>query len=333
MVFKFTIDTVLDQYVPRNQIHKLPRFIAHFLGHHKHPHRAAPDYFIWLEILIATFSGLSLIMGVFMHHNVFTDHHHAPIILASYGATAILCFNASQVPLAQPRNILLGHFISSTIGVGIQKLFSLSHGGRLNYWASGALSVAISSVVMAITNTIHPPAGASALLPSIDEQVRQMSWWFLPVQLVSSVLIIAVALITGNIVRTYPVYWWSPGAGQKIVKQLKKQQPVEASKKEGDHVPTSIGDKDEMSFHGKDGHDLTKMQLRFTLTGAGIDEVANAKNIIITSTSIVVPENLDLGEVEVDLLRSLQQKLMDLQPDSTSTSSDTNVRSKPEHLI
>ncbi|CAL1189704.1 unnamed protein product [Candida parapsilosis] len=285
MVFKFTIDTVLDQYVPRNQIHKLPRFIAHFLGHHKHPHRAAPDYFIWLEILIATFSGLSLIMGVFMHHNVFTDHHHAPIILASYGATAILCFNASQVPLAQPRNILLGHFISSTIGVGIQKLFSLSHGGRSNYWASGALSVAISSVVMAITNTIHPPAGLVHC------------------------------------------------AGQKIVKQSKKQQPVEASKKEGDHVPTSIGDKDEMSFHGKDGHDLTKMQSRFTLTGAGIDEVANAKNIIITSTSIVVPENLDLGEVEVDLLRSLQQKLMDLQPDSTSTSSDTNVRSKPEHLV
>lgn len=328
MVFKFTIDTVLDQYIPRNQTPKLPRFLAHFLGHHKHPHQAAPDYFIWLEIFIATFSGLSLIMGIFMHHNVFTDHHHAPIILASYGATAILCFNASQVPLAQPRNIFFGHFISSVIGMSIQKLFSLSHGGRLNYWASGALSVAISSVVMAITNTIHPPAGASALLPSIDEQVRQMSWWFLPVQLISSVLIIAVALITGNIVRTYPVYWWSPGAG-KIAQQ--KQQLTESPKNEKGHQSPLV--KDDKESVVKDTHSLSKVQLRFTLTGAGIDEVADAKNITITSSSIAVPENLDLGEIEVDLLKSLQQKLMDLEAQSSSTSTTTNIHSKPDNIV
>ena len=37
-----------------------------------------------------------------------------------------------------------------------------------------------------------------------------MSWWFLPVQLVSSVLILSVACITGNVIRRYPVYWWTP---------------------------------------------------------------------------------------------------------------------------
>ncbi|KAI5970723.1 hypothetical protein CANMA_000142 [Candida margitis] len=277
-------------------------------------------------------------MGIFIHHNVFTDHHHAPMILASYGATAILCFNASQVPLAQPRNIFFGHFISSVIGMSIQKLFSLSHGGRSNYWASGALSVAISSVVMAITNTIHPPAGASALLPSIDEQVRQMSWWFLPVQLVSSVLIITVALITGNIVRTYPVYWWSPGAGKIVQQKHQEKQPIQtepAKGKEGEHhhPPPSISNKRPSGGFDRDTHSLIKTQSRFTLTGAGIDEVASMKNITITASSIAVPENLDLGEVEADLLKSLQQKLMSLEAHSTSTSSTANVNSKPDNLV
>ena len=88
------------------------------------------------------------------------------MILASYGASAILCFNASQVPLAQPRNVLVGHFIASVIGLCIQKLFSLSKTGQDHYWASGALSVAVSSVAMSIGNCIHPPAGASALCPA-----------------------------------------------------------------------------------------------------------------------------------------------------------------------
>ncbi|KAI5952155.1 hypothetical protein KGF57_004160 [Candida theae] len=287
-----------------------------------------------------------------MHHNVFTDHHHAPIILASYGATAILCFNASQVPLAQPRNILLGHFISSTIGMSIQKLFSLSHGGRSNYWASGALSVAVSSVVMAITNTIHPPAGASALLPSIDEQVRSMSWWFLPVQLVSSVLIIAVALITGNVVRMYPVYWWSPGAG-KIVQQKtvpvekgeKEKKEVEGVKKDDEsYVAPFVGSGNENgngneneneneSGQGRGGPALSKTQSRFTLTGEGIDEVANAKQITISVTSIVVPENIELDEVEVDVLKSLQQKIMNLGEESTSSTSSKTKMQKVENIV
>lgn len=277
MVFKFTIDNVLNKYIPRNRLSKLPRPIARLLGAHKD--KPAADYFIWLEILIGTFAGVALLEGVFKSPNIFRDRHHAPMILASYGASAILCFNASQVPLAQPRNVLVGHFIASVIGLCIQKLFSLSKTGQDHYWASGALSVAVSSVAMSIGNCIHPPAGASALLPSIDEQVREMSWWFLPVQLVSSVLILSVACITGNVIRRYPVYWWTPAdLGGK------KENDLEADiEEESKEKPDSI------------------------LIEPGI------KTIFISSDKIVVPEKLDLDEIDIDWLDSLKSKLKQLE--------------------
>lgn len=209
MTFKFTIDKLFNKYLPRNQTKCLPNYIGRFLGNNNNDPTKTPDYWIWLEIMIGSFCGILLIEGVFRNHTAFTSHN-TPIIIASYGASAILCFNANGVPLAQPRNVLLGQFVASLLGVCIEKLFLLSENGRNHYYIGGALSVGVSSVVMLILNCVHPPAGASALLPFVDDSIRSMSWWYLPVQLVSSVLMIVVALITGNVMRKYPIYWWYP---------------------------------------------------------------------------------------------------------------------------
>lgn len=206
MVFKFTIDHAIGAYIPSSPIQKLPAPLRRMLGAHDPP--ARHDYFIWVDILVLSFCGIALLEGIFISSNIFLDHHHAPMIIASYGATAILCFNAVASPLAQPRNILVGHFVSSLIGVGLSKLFWLSRGGRENAWAGGALSVGIASLAMMILDSVHPPAGATALLPFVDEQIRDMGWWYLPVHLISSVLIICVALVTNNILRRYPTFWW-----------------------------------------------------------------------------------------------------------------------------
>ena len=50
MVFKFTIDNVLNIYIPRNRLSKLPRPIARLLGAHKD--KPAADYFIWWKFLL-----------------------------------------------------------------------------------------------------------------------------------------------------------------------------------------------------------------------------------------------------------------------------------------
>lgn len=246
MVFKFTIDKVLDKYVPPSFVPSLPQPFKRLFGGTKQTPKS--DYWIWLDILIGSFCGIALIEGTFKSPNIFSDNHNAPLIIASYSATAILCFNAISVPLAQPRNIFFGHFFSSLIGVCISKLFSLSTHGQNNYWAAGALSVGISSVLMSILNCVHPPAGASALLPCVDEGIRKMSWWYLPTHLVSSVLIICVSLITNNVLREYPAYWWTSSSKPKQTSAVANTDQTDKQIKIKDSESVSSEKKKDYSF-------------------------------------------------------------------------------------
>ncbi|ODV76248.1 HPP family protein [Cyberlindnera jadinii NRRL Y-1542] len=201
------LDAYTDNYVPPSVLPKFPRFISKWLGGAP-AMKDVPEALHYVDILIGSFVSLLTIEGVFRHSTVFQEHH-APHIIASYGATAILAFNVHVAPLAQPRNIFVGNFISALIGVCVMKLFSLSETGRDHYWVGGPLAVGVASVAMSALNCVHPPSGASALLPFIDDQIRAMSWWYLPAHIVSSLLIIGVACVTNNILRSYPVYWWT----------------------------------------------------------------------------------------------------------------------------
>lgn len=291
MVFKFTIDTVLNKYVPYNRVYRLPKPIRRVLGGHN-PSPVA-DYWIWLEILVSSFCGISLLEGIFKSQTVFSAHH-APMIIASYGATAILCFNAHQAPLAQPRSILMGHFVSSLIGVCIQKLFLLSAGGRDNYWASGALSVGIASVTMSVLNCVHPPAGASALIPSIDAHIQEMSWWYLPVQLILSVLMICVALITGNIIRKFPAYWWTPA-----VLKAPENDPEKAPEPKPEPKPVS---KFESDVHRIDQIDYVK----------------------ITADGVTIPSNLNVEDLDLVWLELVRQLVASSQTPFKSRDNSTS---------
>ena len=95
------------------------------------------------------------------------------------GASAVLVYGAIESPLAQPRALLGGHFIAALIGVSITKLFSLLHDEqRFNElrWLAGSLSTATAIVAMQITETTHPPAGASALLAAVDPEITDLGW-------------------------------------------------------------------------------------------------------------------------------------------------------------
>ena len=279
-MFKFTLDDITNRFLWPNQVFRLPTPLARFLGQGKP--RPVSDPWLWLEILVSTFCGIAVIEAVFKNHTVFSDHN-APLIIASYGASAILCFNAHGLPLAQPRNVIMGQFLSSLVGICIQKLFLLSEGGRDNYWAGGALSVALLLVVMSICNCVHPPGGASALLPCADEQIRAMSWWYLPAQLVSSVLMLAVACIFGNIVRSYPVFWWSAGP---MGRQQKDEDEVESSP-ELELLPSTVKSNKSQSVRFVDGLD----------------------RIEIDPLYINIPSGFDLGDLERDWVVSLQKLL------------------------
>lgn len=58
-----------------------------------------------------------------------------PMLVASFGASAVLLYGVPDAPLSQPRNVFFGHTLSATVGVLASTLFGLT-------WWSVALGTA-----------------------------------------------------------------------------------------------------------------------------------------------------------------------------------------------
>lgn len=94
--------------------------------------------------------------------------------------------------------------------MGITKLFHLNSNFENLRWIAGALSVGIASAVMGITKTVHPPAGATALLAATTPDITELGWYLVALILLGSTLMVAVACVLNNIQRQFPMYWWTP---------------------------------------------------------------------------------------------------------------------------
>lgn len=86
-----------------------------------------------------------------------TGSSATPLVLASLGGSTLFLFGLTTLPPAQPRALFGGHFIGATVGIGAYQLA----GDAL--WVM-ALSVVVTTVLMLLTKTVHPPAGANPLI-------------------------------------------------------------------------------------------------------------------------------------------------------------------------
>ncbi|KAF9449243.1 hypothetical protein P691DRAFT_633373, partial [Macrolepiota fuliginosa MF-IS2] len=195
-----------------NILAPLPLWLSRWFGYRSVPPPKRSDYIVWTWSFIGAFCSISVIQAVFEQAQYFV-RRKVPTIVASYGATAVLIYGSIEVPLAQPRALFGGHFLGALTGVIITKLFQLlPTEERFDElaWLAASLSCATAIVVMQITQTTHPPAGATALLPAINKDIRDIGWYYLPVVLLSSALALGVALLNNNIQRRYPVFWFTP---------------------------------------------------------------------------------------------------------------------------
>ena len=102
-------------------------------------------------------------------------------------------------------------------------------------WLAASLSTAIAIVIMQLTGTTHPPAGATALLPATDDQIWQLSWYFLPVVLLSSTMLMCCALLLNNLHRRYPVFWIAPNPPKPAPTPAPVSVPADASEASSSH--------------------------------------------------------------------------------------------------
>ncbi|KAK9778240.1 putative HPP family-domain-containing protein [Seiridium cardinale] len=187
---------------------RLPE-LSHFLGHRPKPQRDLGHLLEIFWAIVGVFVGLTLIEVIGQQIPSFQEHN-APLIVGSFGAAAVLEFYAIGSPLSQPRNAVIGQVLASVVGVGIRKLFELGSTSRDLIWLGGSVSCALATAVMALTGTVHPPAGATALLAVVDDNVAALGWSLLPVILLGCIIMQCVALLLNNIQRRFPMYWWSP---------------------------------------------------------------------------------------------------------------------------
>lgn len=143
----------------------------------------------------------------------------------------MLIYGLPEAPLAQPRAVVGGHFISAVVGLIVLEIFRSS--GHENTtqdgisdslsWLAASLATSIAIVGMLASKTTHPPAGATALLPILEPTIYRLRWYLLPVVLLSSTLMVLVGLITNNAQRRYPTFWWEPASSPA---QPSKQMPT-----------------------------------------------------------------------------------------------------------
>lgn len=122
-----------------------------------------------------------------------------PLLIGSFGASAVLLFGAPESPLAQPRNLVGGHLVSAAIAVAV-----------VHFIGSGPLSISLAVglavLLMYLTRTIHPPGGSTAF---IGVQGKASPWFIVDPVLSGALILLLVALFTNNVVhhRQYPKNW------------------------------------------------------------------------------------------------------------------------------
>jgi CBS-domain-containing membrane protein len=127
------------------------------------------------------------------------------LMIGSFGASAVLVYGAIKSPLAQPRNLVGGHFFSAVVGVAAFKIFE---GQPM---LAGATAVATAIAVMHATKTLHPPGGATALIAVVGGQkIHSLGFLYAVVPAAAgAAILLIVALLFNNIPKTrrYPEFW------------------------------------------------------------------------------------------------------------------------------
>lgn len=138
------------------------------------------------KLLLPLFSGVgaALAIAVLSYSNAILSD--AVLLMAPFGATAVLVFGLPDSPLAQPKNVILGHLITAFIGVFFVQVVGVNP-------FTLALATGLGVSAMLLSKTTHPPAGANPILIMIAGQ----GWMFLltPVFIGAVVIVIMGKII------------------------------------------------------------------------------------------------------------------------------------------
>lgn len=145
--------------------------------------------------VVATAAGLLLAHAALS----FTEH---PWLLPSLGGSCVILFGMPRGIMAQPRSFLGGHAVATAVGLVCRMLHD-ALGGPLEIWLAVAVGVALAA--MAVTRTIHSPAGANPVVVFVEGA----DWSFLAAPLLPGLAtLFLVAYAANNLPRPWGAGPW-----------------------------------------------------------------------------------------------------------------------------
>lgn len=164
------------------------------------------------EKLISGFGGAVAILIVFAVMRLGEQSLQGQVVLiASMGASAVLLFAVPHGPMSQPWNVIGGHVISALIGVAMHKLIA-------DPVVGAGLAAGLAITAMLYLGCLHPPGGASAVIPVISGAAADSWGWafaFFPIGLGAVVItLVAIAWNAPFPWRRYPPAPWARFAGE-----------------------------------------------------------------------------------------------------------------------
>lgn len=122
------------------------------------------------------------------------------LLLPSIGAAMALIAGAPNLPLSQPRNVILSHTVGAIVGVILLHFFGSSV-------LMGSFAAAITFALLLILRAAHSPATATSMVAVLTPHGNDLR--FIMFIFTASVLIVLAGIVVNRArgIR-YPEYWW-----------------------------------------------------------------------------------------------------------------------------
>lgn len=156
---------------------------------------------------------------------------------------------------------------------------------------------------MGLTNTVHPPAGATALLAVTDPSVVGMGWTLVPFVMLSVAGMLSVACVVNNVQRRFPLYWWTAGEVGGAWRRLVGRHG------DGQREEREVGAVEEGRISwGKEGGQAEEDDKEVEEREGSIAS-RESRTVTVSKRGIVVPGNVYLRPEERILLDGLVRRL------------------------
>ena len=118
-------------------------------------------------------------------------------LIASFGSTMVLLYGYPESPFAQPKNIILGHFLTAFIGIIFLNYIPLP------IFINIPLAVGFGVMFMILFKVTHPPAGGNPIIVIIGSV--SFDYLLTPV-LIGSIIVVMFGVIINKFLfkKVYP---------------------------------------------------------------------------------------------------------------------------------